>query len=134
MYEDLRQKAITKIEKERKAKKAVHIVGLIFSFVSIVLMVVSSQVPNPTAAFWIKFPILLLALVYGIIYTANFGIPFLSSSDDLTEEEIEREIVKIYRKTNLDKIVADEDTHLDLQDLRELEELQIRQDQSDEFV
>jgi len=97
MYEDLREKAIEKIEKERKTKR----------------------------------------LVYSLIYAANFGIPFLSSDDDLTEEEIEREIVKIYRKTNLNKVAtnsANDENHLDLQDLRELEEMRSKHDDGSEFV
>jgi|GEM_PF-1686005 len=137
MYEDLREKAIEKIEKERKTKRAVHIVGLIFSFVAVILVVISTQVHNPAGAFWIRFPILLLALVYSLIYAANFGIPFLSSDDDLTEEEIEREIVKIYRKTNLNKVAtnsANDENHLDLQDLRELEEIRSKHDDGSEFV
>lgn len=131
MYEDLKEKAIQNLKKQRNKKRAVQIVGVVFVAVSIILYIVSLNF-YADVAFWIKFPIIILALVYAIIYAAVFGIPFISLDDELTDEEIEREIVKIYK---LEGSIRNDD--LDIEDeleLKEIEALKRKWDEGEEFV
>ena len=130
MYDELKEKAIENLKAERAKKRDVYTVGLIFTAVSIILYVVSLNFYNPVA-YWIKFPILVLALVFAIIYFSTFGFPFLSN-EEFTEEEIEREIVKIYKSGHSNKGgILDEDERLQL---REIEELRSKYDDDEEFV
>ena len=130
MYEELKEKAIENLKKERAKKKSVHTVGVIFAAVSIFLFVVSMNF-HPWTAYWIKLPILILALIYGIIYFTNFGIPFISEDDELTDEEIDREIVKIFKREGTDKNIQIEDESLEL---KEIEALKNKWDDDEEFV
>ena len=116
MYEDLKERAIENLKKEREKKKAVHIVGAIFVAVAIVLYTISLNF-DPFVAYWIKFPILVLALVYAIIYFSVFGIPFISEDDELTDEEIGREIVRIFKLEGADKAgLSNKDDALELKE------------------
>ena len=122
MYEELREKAVMELEEKRKKRKEIQIVGLVFTMVSIILFIVSTRVYG-SAAFWIKFPIVILALTYGIVYSSEYGLPFTGGDDDLSDEEIEREIVKIYRKSNLNKLSSNStDEKLELKEMEELKE------------
>jgi hypothetical protein len=59
-------------------------------------------------------------------------LPFTGEEDDLSDEEIEREIVKIYRKSNLNKLSnKSSDETLDL---REFEVLKEKFDGDKDFV
>ena len=132
MYEDLKERAIENLKQEKAKKKGVHIVGAIFVAVAIILYAVSLNF-DPFVAYWIKFPILVLGLVYAVIYFSVFGIPFISEDDDLTDEEIGREIVRLSKleggnKTNL----SNEDDALEL---KELEALKNKwEDDEEEYV
>jgi len=130
MYEELKEKAVENLKKERAKKRGVHIVGVIFAAVSIILFVVSMNF-NPTTAYWIKFPILILTLVYGIIYFSSFGIPFISEDDELTDEEIGREIVKIFKLEGSENNMQHEEDPLVL---KEIEALKNKWEDNDEFV
>ena len=131
MYDELKEKAVENLKEKRALKKSVHIVGAIFIAVSIILFVISSNF-HGTAAYWIKFPILILALVYGVIYFATFGFPFLSEDDELSDEEIEREIVKIYNLEGRSSSSNANDP--DALELREIEALKSKWDDEEEFV
>jgi len=63
MYEDIKEKAKKKVEE----KKCFYVLALIFLAVSIVLAVLSFMIGYP-ASFWIRFPILVLALLLGVFY------------------------------------------------------------------
>jgi len=131
MYEDLKNKAVTNLKKDRAKKKGVHIVGVVFSAISILLFVISMNF-NAYVAYWIKLPILIFALVYAIIYFSVFGLPFLGLEDEISEEEIEREIVKIYKlQTKNESNVKDD---IDELELKEIESLKHKWDDEDEFV
>ncbi|MGK0315708.1 MAG: hypothetical protein ACI86M_001940 [Saprospiraceae bacterium] len=122
MYEELREKAVIELERKRKKRKDIHLVGLVFTMVSIILFIISTRVYG-SAAFWIKFPIIILALTYGIVYTSEYGLPFSGDDDGLSDEEIEREIVEIYRKSNLNKLSSNAtDEKLELKEIEELKE------------
>lgn len=131
MYEDLKEKALSKIKKNRAKKKGVYIVGVIFTAVSILLFVISMNFYASTA-YWIKFPILILALVYAIIYFSTFGVPFLGFEEEISEEEIEREIVKIYKLQNKNDLNSTE--NLEELELKEIETLKKKWDDDDDFV
>ncbi|MFT4535064.1 MAG: amino acid transporter [Saprospiraceae bacterium] len=122
MYEELREKAVLELEKKRKKRKEIQVVGLVFTMISIILFIVSTRFYSGTA-FWIRFPIIILALTYGIVYTSEYGLPFSGEDDDLSDEEIEREIVKIYKKSNLNRLSKNtSDAHLELKEIEELKE------------
>jgi len=131
MYEELKEKAVDSLKEKKAKKKNVHIVGVIFAAVSILLFVISLNFYS-FVAYWIKLPILILSLVYAIIYFASFGIPFISEDDDLSDEEIEREIVKIYRQEGRSK--SKNSPELDELELKEIETLKNRWEDDEEFV
>ncbi len=132
MYEELRHKAIEKIEKNRKKRKEIQTVGVTFATTSVILFIVSTRLSG-AQAFWVRLPIVILALVFLIIYTSEYGLPFFNNDDDdLTDEEIEREMIKIYRKSNLDKIALDK--YSDSLELKEIEELKDKYERGEDFV
>lgn len=131
MIGELRDKAIKNLEEHKKKRRGVYTVGFIFSCIGTVLYIVSTTIPSPVASFWIKFPIIVLAMVYGIVYFGTFGFPFLGDSDELSTEEIEREMVKIYKKENALRTSVSIEAELEL---KELEELEIRQSKESDFV
>lgn len=123
LYENLREKAIKRIEKEKKKRQGVYVVGWVFAVVSVILFVVSTQFSGE-AVFWTRFPIIILALVYSIVHVSTLGFPFLKE-DELSEEEIEREMVKIYKRSNLNKISEEP---IDRLELKQIEEIELRQE------
>lgn len=131
MYEELKEKAVENLKEKREKTRNVHTVGVIFAAVSILLFVISLNF-DPFVAYWIKLPILILALVYGIIYFATFGIPFISDDDELSDEEIEREIVKIYNQEGRPKSKKSEG--IDELELREIETLKNKWEDNEDFV
>lgn len=131
MYEDLREKAIKSLEKKRKKRKEVQTVAVTFATAAVILLLVSSQLSGP-AVFWVRMPIIILALVYGMVHVSEYGFSLSGSDDHLTEEEIERELVNIYRKSNLDKVASVSD-NVDLE-LRQLEALKEQYEERDDLV
>jgi SNF family Na+-dependent transporter len=129
MYEDLKEQAVKNLKKQRVKKRAVFIVGLIFAAVSALLYTISLNF-DPFVAYWIKFPIMILALVFAIIYFSVFGFPFLGDGE-LTDEEIEREIVKIYRLEGTNRTTTNESDELEL---REIEALKNKWEDDEEYV
>lgn len=123
LYENLREKAIKRIEKEKKKRQGVYVVGWVFAVVSVILFVISTQFSGE-AVFWTRFPIIILALVYSIVHVSTLGFPFLKD-DELSEEEIEREMVKIYKRSNLNKISEEP---IDRLELKQIEEIELRQE------
>ena len=130
MYEDLKEKAIIEIKKKKAKRHSVYTVGVIFIAVSIILITISQIIPG-TARFYLKIPILVLALVYAIIYFSAFGFPFLGNSDEISDEEIEREMVKIYK---LQGSSRRSDENIDQLELKEIESLKQRWEDEDDFV
>jgi len=131
MYEEIREKAVKELEEKKERRKGIRMVGLVFGMVAIILLVVASQFSQP-ASFWIKFPILVLSLVYGVVYFSEYGLPFSNDTDELSEEEIEREMANIYRKSNLNKF-SNSDIEEELE-LREIEELKDKYDGRQDYV
>ena len=131
MYEDLKNKAVTNIKNDRAKKRGVHTIGVIFTAVSIILFVISLNF-NAYTAYWIKFPILILALVYAIIYFSVFGAPFLGTQEEISDEEIEREIVRIYKLEGKNESKTSED--FEELELKEIETLKKKWEDDDDFV
>lgn len=130
MYEDLKERAIENLKIKKTKVRSVHTVGVIFLAVAIILFTISINF-TPNVAYWIKFPILVLALFYCIIYFSAFGIPFISEEEELTDEEIGREIVRIFKIEGANKSDSTENDELEL---KELEALKNKWDDEDEFV
>ena len=131
MYDDLREEAVKELERKNKKWKEIQTVGVTFATVSIILFIISTRL-YPAPAFWVRLPILILALVFGIVYTSEYGLPFFGSEVELTDEEIELEMVKIYRKSNLRKL--SNDANEDNLELKELEELKDKYERGEDFV
>ena len=115
MYEDLRDRAIANLEKRKKKVKAMQIVGVIFGSVAVFLYGITFLM-HPADRPYMFIPIGALALVYTIIYTATMGLPF-TDQEDITEEDIEYEVAKIYRRYKSS----------DLQDMSSEERLELKQ-------
>lgn len=131
MYDELRDKAEKKVE----GKKGFYVTAVVFAFISLLLVVISLAVPvNATGAFWIRFPILIFAMVLGIIYVAVFGIPFTGIlSNEWEEEEIEREMMKLYYQRRRYLPPPEELSEDDRLELKELERLKEKWEYEDEY-
>lgn len=130
MYEELQEKAKKKVE----ARMGFYIIALVFAFVSIILLVVSFYVQYP-ASFWVRFPILILLLVLGIIYTATFGLPYSGIlSKEWQEEEIEKEIARLYQEKRLPLPPPEELSEDDKLELKELERLKRKWEWGEDLV
>jgi len=120
MYDEIRRKAEKKVED----KKGFYVTAVVFAFISLILIVISLTVP--AGGFWIRFPILIFAMVLGIIYVSVFGIPFTGTlSNEWEEEEIEREMMKMYyhrRRFLPPPEELDEEDRLELEELERLKE------------
>ena len=125
-YDQIREKA----EKKVKEKKGFYVVMTTFIAVSVILYVISLNFSGPVV-FWIRFPILVLTLVLGIIYVAIFGLPF---NNNWEEQEIEKEIAKELRMNPPALPPAEELTDEDRLELKELERLKKKWDPFDDYV
>ena len=125
-YDDIREKA----EKKVQDKKGFYVVTATFISVSIILYVLSIFFHGPIV-FWLRFPILVLVLVLGILYVSIFGLPFSSNWE---EQEIEKEIAKELRRNPLELPSDDELTEEDRLELKELERLKKKWDPFDDYV
>ena len=132
MNKDIRKKA----EKKVNAKKGFYITATVFASISIVLLIISMTLSSPAAAFWVRFPILVLALVLCIIYVSIFGFPFnmLLNRGDWEEEQIEKEMNKLYRQRRSALPPGEELNEEDRLELKELERLKKKWYDYDEFV
>ncbi len=89
------EQMLLKARKKVAAVKGFYVVAAIFGSITVILLVISNQFYGEEA-FWIRFPILILTLILGIIYIAMFGLPTMRFTDHAWEEEqIEREIAKM---------------------------------------
>ena len=116
MYEDLRDRAIANLEKRKKKVKAMQIIGVVFGSVATFLFFIRFFA-DPSDRIYFFIPIGILALVYFIIYTAVLGLPF-TEDRDISEEDIEYEVAKVYRKyKSSDLEDMNEDEHLELKQI-----------------
>ncbi len=129
MYKELREKAEEKVEH----RKAFYMCAIIFSSISIVLLMLSFYLPG--ASFWLRLPIPILMMVLGVVYINAFGWSSSNTySEDWEEDEIEKEIVKRYqqKKTQLPPLADLSDK--ELLELKELERLKQKWGRDEEYV
>ena len=127
MYQDLRKKAKKKVE----AKMAFYICTIVFSSVTLVLLMIGYAIPK--IAFWLMLPLPIFAMVLLIIYLSAFGWPTNGAlSEDWREEEIEKEMIKLYRQRKNQLPPQKEFSDKDTLELKELERLEQKWDYRDE--
>lgn len=132
MYEDIKEKAKKKVEE----KKGFYVLALIFLAVSIVLAVLSFMIGYP-ASFWIRFPILVLALLLGVFYLVIFGFPYSGIlTPEWEEEEMEKEMFKQFKENikNLPPADSDELSEEDRLELKELARLKRKWENREDYV
>ena len=126
IYDEIRKKA----EKKVQAKKGFYIVATTFAAVSVMLYVISLNF-HGSVSYWLKFPILVMALVLPILYVGIFGLPF---SDNWEEQEIEKEIARQYKENPPALPTPEEMSDDDRLELKELERLRKKWDPYDDYV
>jgi hypothetical protein len=129
MYKDLRKKA----EKTVQAKVAFYICTIVFSFVTVLLLMLSMYLPS--ISFWLMLPIPVFIMVLVILYLFGFGFPFSGTlSDDWQEEEIEKEMIKLYRRKKALLPPNEELSETEILELKELERLHQKREWDEDFV
>ena len=123
-----------KAKKNVQNKLAFYICAIVFFFVSILLLMLSSYLPS--VGFWLRLPIPIFVMVLGILYLVAFGVPSAGAilSDDWQEEEIEKEIIKIYRRKKAQLPPPEEMSETEVLELKELERLEEKWDWDDGYV
>jgi hypothetical protein len=130
MDEEIREKAKKKVQE----KKGFYIVAMIFAAVSVILLILSLVIGG-SAAFWLRFPMLIFALVLGILYVAIFGFPGTGIlSGEWEEAEMEKEMSRMYREQRRSLPPADELSEEERLELKELERLKRKWEGEDDFV
>jgi hypothetical protein len=125
MYDELEKKAKKKVED----KVGFFITAAVFGFISIILAVIWLATG---ASMWVLFPILVMALILGIVYISMFGMPFTGTyGQEWQEEEIEREIAKMYYRRRRYLPPPEELSEEDRLELEELERLKEKWDYED---
>lgn len=130
MYKELREKAEKKVE----AKKAFYICTIVFAFVSIVLLMLAYYIP--AISFWVSLPIPIFVMILSILYLSAFGLPTRNGqfSDDWEEEEIEKEMLKLYRRRKADLPPLEDLSETEVLELKELERLKKKWDWREDYV
>lgn len=115
MNKEIEKAARKKVE----AKMSFYTCAIIFPTAALVLLMLSFAIPS--AAFWLRLPIPVLMMVLAIVYLNAFGFPFSEvGSADWQEDEVEREMIRLYRKQKA-KQASTEEAVPDNLELKELE-------------
>ena len=118
-YEELRHQA----EKKVKVKLAFLICASVFFFTTIILLTLSYYLP--AVAFWLRLPIPVFMMVLGILYLTAFGLPSTNGgSENWREEEIEKEMLRLYRQNKSRLQPTAEMSPTEVLELKELEQLE----------
>lgn len=129
MYKELRKKA----EKKVQAKMAFYICAIVFSFVTVLLLMLSFYLP--AVGFWLRLPIPVFIMTLSILYLSAFGLPTTGAlSEDWQEEEIEKEMIKLYRQKKTQLPPLEELSETEILELKELERLRQKRDWGEDFV
>lgn len=129
MYKELREKAKKKVE----AKMAFFICTIVFSFTTVVLLMLSFYLP--AIGFWLRLPIPVFIMVLAILYLSAFGLPNSGAlSKDWQEEEIEKELVKLYRQKKAQLPPLEELSETELLELKALEQLRKDWELGEDYV
>ena len=93
MYKEIRKKA----EKKIQAKMGFYVCVIVFSFTTFILLALSFYMP--AISFWLRLPIPVFLMVTAILYLVAFGVPSkITLSQDWKEEEIEKEMLRLYQQ------------------------------------
>lgn len=129
MQEELRREAKKKVE----AKMAFYTTAIVFAFTTVVLLMISFYLPG--VAFWLRLPIPLFVMVLCILYLSAFGMPNSGAmSQDWQEEEIEREMARLYRQRKAEQPPLEDLSENDILELKELERLKKKWDWNEDYV
>jgi hypothetical protein len=129
MYEEMRKKAKKKV----RAKMNFYTSVVVFSFTTILLLMLSVYIPS--ISFWLRLPIPLFIMILAVLYLSTFGLPFSNThSDDWEEAEIEKEMTKLYRQKKIELPSFDNLSETEILELKELDRLQKKWDQGEDFV
>ena len=129
MYEEIRKKAKKKVQ----VKMAFYICTIVFAFTSVVLLMLSFYLPS--ISLWLRLPIPVFIMVLGILYLSAFGVPFTEThGEDWEEEEIQKEMIKLYRQRKAQLPPLEDLSESEMLELRELEELDEKWDRDEDFV
>ena len=130
MNKDIRKKA----KKNVQNRQAFIIVASIFGGISIILWAISINF-DPFVAYWIRFPIIIFSIITGIIYVSMFGFSLENfKNDDWMEEEIEKEMLKLYYKEKKALPPAEEMTLEEKLELKEIEKLKEKYMDPEDYV
>lgn len=129
MNKELRKKAKKKVE----AKMAFYICAIVFTFVTVLLLMLSFYLPG--AGFWLRLPIPVFVMVLIILYLSAFGLPATGAlSKDWQEEEIEKEMIKLSQQKKAQIPPPEELSETDILELKELERLKKKWDWGEDYV
>ena len=129
MYKELQRKAKKKVE----AKMGFYICTVVFSFVTVVLLMLAFYMP--AISFWLMLPAPIFVMVLAILYLVAFGVPITGTmSEEWQEEEIEREIIKMYRKKRALLPPPEEMSEPEKLELKELERLRRKWEWEDDYI
>jgi hypothetical protein len=129
MEKQLREKA----EKKVAAKVTFYQSAVVFSCVSILLLILSVYFPG--IAIWLSLPILVFVMVLGLLAISTFGLPNASGlSDDWEEDEIEKEMNKLRRRKKVQLPPLKDLSETEVLELKELERLQEKWDLDGDYV
>ncbi len=128
-YKELRKQA----EKKVQTKIAFYTCAIVFTGVSVVLMMLSYFIPSISQ--WLMLPIPIFLMILAIMYLAAFGLPWTGEhSDDWQEEEIEKEMLRLYRKKKQTTQALKGITETEVLELEELERLHSQKVRREDFV
>ena len=129
MYKELRKKA----EKKVQAKLDFYICVVVFSVITIILLMLGVYIPS--ISFWLKLPIPVFIMVLGVLYLTAFGLPSGKGlSDNWREEEIEKEMLRLYRQRKSEFPPLEELSETEKLELKELERIRNQKDAGEEYV
>ena len=106
---------------------------VVFSFTTVVLIILSLAIPSIT--FWLMIPIPVFIMVLGVLYLSAFGLPTSSKpSENWKEEEIEKEMRTLYRSRKAQLQELDGRSEKEELQLKELEKLEQKQGWEEDYV
>lgn len=112
---------------------AFYMCTIVFAFTTVVLLMLSFYLPS--IAIWLSLPIPVFIMVLGVLYLSAFGVPFTEThGEDWQEEEIQKEMIKLYRQRRGQLPPLGDLSDSEILELRELEELEEKWDRGEDFV
>lgn len=129
MYKEIRKKAKKRVED----KLGFYVACIVFICAIVVLIALSFYFPF--IKFWLRLPIPIIIAVMGILYLNVFGYSRRKRrSADWKEEEIDLEMIKLYRQKLIEVSSQEELAEKEALELKEMEYLEDGQEWNEEFV